>query len=466
MSAWLKRDRKAARSESRARGVAPRPNSSGFTCCCIAWFAAFTATRLPGEEWPQWRGPQSDGASLTADPPIRWGSDQNIRWKTAVPGSGSSTPIVYGSRIFLLSAIPTDKPAPAASVDPPSFPPGTFNNHPSPDVYYQFVVLCYDRATGQERWRSIAAEQVPHEPGHVTNTFASSSPVADGESLFVSFGSRGIYRFNVDGKPVWSRDLGRMQTRRDYGEAASSALHNGVLVVPWDHEEQSYLYALDASTGRTLWRVTREEPTTWATPLIVDHKGRTQVITNGTTVRSYDLKTGNLIWKCGGQVSNPIPCPVAKDGVVYCMTGYRGNAVYAISLDAKGDITESRDGVLWSRSDAAPYIASPVLYRDRLYLTKSRNAIVSSLDLKTGQPKIAQQRLSSMRTLYASPIAAAGRVYFFSREGVTTVIEHADSLQVLAQNNLGEPMDASPAMVDDQLFLRGRDHLYCIGNAE
>ncbi len=413
------------------------------------------------DHWSQWRGPNANGTSLTADPPVTWSADKNVKWKTELPGQGSSTPVIWQQKLFVLTAIPTGRKA-APETIPTNLRPGEFGTGPQPDQYYQFVVLCYDRTTGKEIWRRVATEQVPHEAGHLTNTFASSSPVTDGQSLFVSFGSRGVFCFDLDGHLKWSRDLGRMETRRDFGEAASPALHDGVLVVPWDHEEQSYYFGLDADSGQTLWQTPRDELTTWATPLIVDHKGRSQVITNGSVVRSYDLHSGELIWQCGGQVSNPIPCPVAKDGVVYCMTGYRGNSVYAISLDAEGDVTEDPSVVRWHRHDAAPYIASPVLYEDRLYLTKSSSSIVSSLDLETGQPIIQQQRLEGMRTVYASPVAAAGRIYFSSREGVTVVIRHADQMEVLATNQLGETLDASPAMIGNELYLRGSKHLYCV----
>lgn len=401
--------------------------------------------------------------SQTADPPVHWGVDRNLRWQVEIPGQGSSTPIIWEDKVFVLTAIPTERMQVESEVQDAGDTDANlqFGTGPKPRNFYQFVVLCFDRADGRERWRRVATEAVPHEAGHLTNTYASSSPVTDGRRLFVSFGSRGIFCFDLDGNPLWQQSLGQMETRRDFGEASSPALHGETLVVPWDHEGQSFLAALDASTGQILWKTDRDEPTTWATPLIVEHQGQDQVVTNGTTVRSYDLQTGNLIWSCGGQVSNPIPCPIRKDGTVFCMTGYRGNAVYAISLDGKGDVTDS-DDVIWSRSDAAPYVSSAALYQGRIYLTKGRTGILSILDAETGRPIVNQHRLNGMDSLYASPVAAAGRVYFSSRDGTTVVIRAADAVEILATNQLGETIDASPAIVDNQLFIRGAKHLFCI----
>ena len=324
------------------------------------------------------------------------------------------------------------------------------------------MVLAYDRASGAEVWRSTVTEQVPHEAGHNTNTFASASPVSDGERLYVSFGSRGVYCLDLNGKTLWSRDLGKMQTRAQFGEGSSPAVSGDTLVVPFDHEGESFIVALDTKSGEERWRQTRDEQTTWSTPLITEFNGRTQVVTNGSNrVRSYDLATGELIWECGGQAGNPIPSPVRFEDNVIVMTGFRGYAIYSIPLSSKGDITDS-ETITWIEEDAAPYVPSPLLYQGQLYFVKANNGVLVSRDAKTGELRIDQTRLPDISTVYASPVAANGYVYLTGRDGTTVVLKHGNSFEVVAKNKLDEEIDASAAIVGDEIFFRGKQHLYCV----
>jgi outer membrane protein assembly factor BamB len=357
--------------------------TAALLCLCALPLHAQDETSL--RNWPNWRGPLANGVAPHADPPIQWSETKNVKWKIDVPGRGSATPIVWEDRIFILSAVPTDRRGPQAARDQTqevAFQQrrrGGVPRRDAPDNIHQFVVLCYDRNTGEEVWRQVAREDVPHEGLHVTNTFASGSPTTDGEFLYVSFGSFGIYCYDLEGTKQWEQDLGTMQTRNGFGEGTSPVLHGDTLVITWDHEADSFIAALDAKTGEVRWRVPRDEPTTWATPFITEYDGRTQVITNGTNrARSYDLRTGELIWECGGQKTNPIPSPLRLDDLVFCMTGYQGYAVYALPLSARGDITDS-DVIAWRRSDAGPYISSPILYEGQLYFSKAVKEIVVSL---------------------------------------------------------------------------------------
>lgn len=438
--------------------AAPRGYSlAGIPLAGILVTTLLLAAPALAENWPQWRGPHGDGSSTTANPPLHWNETTNVRWKVELPGRGSSTPIIWGDRLFLLAARPIN---PASQEDPAS----QGGDPASQGNVHQFLVLAYDRHSGEPLWQRVATEQTPHEAGHATNTLASSSPVTDGQHLYVNFGSRGVYCFDLDGNLKWQRDLGKMQTRGEFGEAASPALHENTLVVPWDHEGQSSLFALDARTGETRWQVQRDEPTTWATPLITPWNGRWQVVTNGVTVRSYALDSGELLWQAGGQVTNPIPTPVRFQDTVIAMTGFRGNAIHAVRLDAQGDVTGT-EAVVWSRSDAAPYVASPALYQGRLHFTKSRDGIYSSVDAASGEVVIAQQRLPGIRSIYASPVAAQDRIYVTGREGTTVVLRHVNAFEVLATNQLDDMLDASPALSGDRIYLRGDKHLYCIAAA-
>lgn len=402
--------------------------------------------------WHRWRGPDATGVAPQGAPPLTWDDAAHVKWKVPIEGRGSASPIVWQDRIFLLTAVDTGQ---RRAGDPEE----ARNLH-------QFKVLCLDRATGQKRWEKTAREDVPHESLHQTNTYASGSPTTDGERLYASFGSFGVYCYDLEGNLVWERDLGDMQTRNQFGEGVSPTIHEGTLIVNWDQEADSRIYALDARTGKTKWEKPRDEVTSWNTPIVATGGGRTQVVVNGTTrSRGYDLATGEVIWECGGQTANAIASPVAQDNVVFCMTGFRGNAVYAIPLDAKGDITGT-DKIVWHSDKSGPYVPSPLLYGDRLYFCKSSTNVVSCLDAKTGEPLIDQERIPGLSDLYASPVGAAGRVYFTGRDGTTVVIRdvarQAPKLEVLATNRLGEPVDASPAIVGNQIFLRSDKHLYCI----
>jgi outer membrane protein assembly factor BamB len=421
------------------------------------------------DHWHHWRGPNADGTAPRGDPPIEWSESKNVKWKVRIPGEGKSTPIVWKNKIFVLTAVKTDRQVKRRGSPPESGRQrrGRRRRPTAPPTHvYQFVVLCLDRGTGKEIWKRVANEEVPHEGRHPTASFASPSPMTDGKRLYVSFGSRGLYCYDLAGTLKWKRDLGDMRIRNRFGEGASPVVHGDSLIQIWDHEGDSFIACLDAKTGKDRWRVARDEVTTWNTPLVVKHDGVTQVVTNGKNrTRSYDLATGKLLWECGGQASNPIACPVARDGVVYCMTGHRGFAVYAIPLSARGDITGT-DRVVWKRDDAGPYVASPLLYDDLLYFSKSRNCILSCVDAKTGRAHFAEKRLPGTRTLYASIVGAAGRVYVASREGTTVVLEHGKSLKVLATNKIDEGIDASPVIVGKALYLRGSQHLYCISEEQ
>ncbi len=411
--------------------------------------------------WPQWRGPLGTGVAPNARPPVEWSETKHIRWKTALPGKGHSTPIVWGERVFLTTAIPY-----GAAVKP-RFPnrPGAHDNLASTRPH-EFVVLAVSRRDGKILWRQTVRKEPPHEAGHVSASLASASPVTDGEHLFAFFGSRGLYCLDLGGKLLWKKDLGAMHTKHGHGEGSSPALHGETLIVNWDHEEQSFLVALDKRTGRQRWRVARAEDTSWATPIVVEHGGKAQVIVPGTKrLRGYDLASGAVLWECGGLSSNIVASPVAANGVVYAGSSYDTRALLAIRLDgAKGDITGTRQ-VVWTRRRGTPYVPSPLLYGDSLYTLLHYQGILSRLDARTGDDRGGPFRLEAISNVYASPVGAAGRVYVTSRDGVTQVISHGEETpKMLAVNRLDDSFSASAAVVGRELFLRGERHLYCIAD--
>ena len=415
----------------------------------------------PLANWPHWRGPLANGFAPKADPPLTWDAETNIKWKTALPGRGSATPIVWGDLVFIVTAIKTDRVADNA--DLPKVDPKRDVKTKAPTNFYQFVVLAFDRATGKLRWKQTAAEKVPHEGHHPTHSYAAGSPTTDGRFLYVSFGSFGIYCYDFAGKLQWQRDLGRMTTRLGWGEAVTPVIHGDSLLLNWDQEKDSALICLDAKTGKTKWRTERDDKTSWNTPLVVEHKGRTQVIVNGTKrARSYDLKTGTEIWQVGGMTINAIPSPVAADGIAYIMSGYTGAGGVAVSLDSKGDLGTANGKTIWRINKGTPYVPSPLLLGDRLYFTQANLAMLTILNIKTGKALVDRERLDAVDSFYGSPVAAAGRIYLTDRSGTTLVLRQADRVEVLATNKLGDPIDASPVLVGRQIFLRGEKYLYCI----
>jgi outer membrane protein assembly factor BamB len=419
---------------------------------------SFEKARL--ENWHHWRGPEANGTAPKADPPVTWDKSTNIRWKAAIPGRGSATPVVWGDQVFVVTAIQTDRVAAAA--DLPKVDPTLKRMTTPPNTYYQFVVFSFDRDTGKLRWQRQAAEMLPHEGHHSSHSYAAGSPTTDGKFLYVSFGSFGTYCYDLAGTLQWQRDFGRMTTRLGWGEAVTPVVHGNRLLLNWDQEKDAALICLNARTGETLWKTPRDEVTSWNTPLVVEHKGRTQVVVNGTNrARGYDLKTGKEIWQCGPMTINAIPSPVAADGIAYCMSGYGDSVAFAVPLDSVGDVAAA-NALAWRYGKGTPYVPSPLLLNDRLIFTQANNALLTILDRKTGQAILDRERLPGQQSFYASPVAAAGRIYLVDRAGTTLVLKQSDKLEVLATNELGDTVNASPVLVGNQLFLRGDNTLYCI----
>ncbi|MCH7924869.1 MAG: PQQ-like beta-propeller repeat protein [Planctomycetes bacterium] len=415
-------------------------------------------------QWAQWRGPLGTGVAPHANPPLTWSEEKNVRWKTAIPGKGLSTPVIWGDRIFLTAAIAVGDALPDHG-----HAHGAHDNMPA--LYrHKFVVLAVNRRDGSILWQRTVNDERPHESTHETGSWASHSPVTDGEYVFASFGSRGVYCLDMNGELVWKKDLGNMQTLHGHGEGSSPALYGDTLIVNWDHEGGSFVVALDKRTGSERWKVLRDEVTSWSTPLVVVHEGKPQVIIAATKrVRGYDLATGDVIWECGGLATNVVASPVAADGFVYVGNSYEFRAMLAIRLSAaKGDITNT-DAIVWTRDRHTPYVPSPLLYSDRapggdrLYFLKHYQGILTCLEAKTGKTLFGPQRLPGIGNVYASLVGAAGRVYIVSLNGTTVVLEHGREFKLLATNRLDDSFSASPAIVGNELFLRGDRSLYCIG---
>ena len=440
------------------------------TMCIFALAAvAAIASQPEGFEknWHHWRGPHATGTAIDANPPTTWSETENIRWKVAIPGTGHAAPIIWENKIFIQTAVkgeaPKEEEQEADDDNPFS---GFFQERRgrggSTDMY-KFDLIALNRSNGDILWQKTLKEIAPHEGTHQDATYASNSPVTDGEYIYAYFGSRGLYCVDMMGNLKWEKNVGTMYKSNTFGEGSSPALYGDKIVVLQDHERGSFITALDKRTGDVLWKTDRDERTTWSSPIIVEHNGKAQVVTTGTNrVRSYDLATGELVWDGDGLTANSIPSPVAADGYVYLMSGFRGSDFQAIHLaQATGDITDS-DAIVWKYNRDTPYVPSPLLYKGIIYFLKSNNGILTAFNVETGQVYYGPQRLQGVSGVYASIVGASDRVYIAGRGGTVNVIQHGPEFKVLAENKLDDSFNASPAIVGSELYLRGGQYLYCI----
>ena len=435
--------------------------------CFVSIFTARAENGSPAcrpaesSAWMQWRGPLATGASPDAQPPIEWSESKNIRWKIPLPGKGHSSPIVFSNAVYVLAA------APKGEARPPVFDsaPGVHDSTPVTHVH-EYMVIALARDTGRTLWKRVVREEFPHEGGHVTGSQVSNSPVTDGKHIYAFFGSRGLYCLDLKGSIVWQKDLGKMQTLHAHGEGSSPVLHGDKLIVNWDHEGNSFLYAFDKTIGKELWKTPRDEKTSWSTPLVVEVDGKHQVIISATKrIRGYDLQTGAQIWECAGLTENVVASPVHSNGILIAGNSYYSQAMLGIRLaGAKGDITGT-DHVLWSLKRNTPYVPSPLLYNDTLYVVRHNQNVISRFHPATGEFREEPLRLDGIRDfIFASPVAAAGHIYVTGRDGSTVVINDTDA-KILAVNRLEDSFSASAALSGKEIFLRGEQFLYSISES-
>jgi outer membrane protein assembly factor BamB len=423
---------------------------------------SFVGAQVPDQaHWPQWRGPFFNGMAR-GDAPTVWSDTSNIKWKADIPGRGHSTPVIWGDRIFLTTAIPTGRPVPVAEATAAA--PQRRGRDSRLQAEHSFDVLCLDRKTGKLLWQKTARIAVPHEGYHPAyGSFASNSPVTDGKFVYASFGSRGIYCYDFNGILFWAKDLGvQMHMRNGFGEGAAPLLSGDRLFLLFDQEIGSFIVALDKRTGKELWRVPRDEVSSWSTPLAVEHSGRKQVVVTGTTrVRSYDPENGKVFWESAGLGANTIPAPVFQNGVVYVMSGFRDPRLMAIKLEKEGDLSGS-DSILWSQTRGLAYTTSPVLNDNKLYVVTD-NGMISAFNATTGEPHYAQVRLPKAANLKASPVGANGKLYLATEDGDVVVLRMGDKFEVIAVNTLkDQTFIATPVIAAGELFLRGQNQLFCI----
>lgn len=439
----------------------------------LAVSIAASAPSPQATDWPQWRGPDGLGVSGASGVPGEWSATKNVRWKTAIPGRGHSSPIVLGERVFLTTAVEGDA-VPGAKATRHVIDGQDFL-HPDAvgaDRKQTLKVLALDAKSGKLLWERTAWEGTPYDSRHRKGSFASPTPATDGQRVYAYFGAEGLYAYELDGKLAWKVALPGVRTL-GVGTGTSPVVWRDKVIVLCDEDngEQSFLAAFDARTGKQAWRTPRQVQISWATPILVSARldagsgaaaVRDELIAAGTELNvAYDPQSGKELWRAKGLDSNAVPSPVAGHGLVVLSTGYPSKLALAIRPGGSGDVSDS-PRVVWRYTKGTAYVPSPVLYGDYLYLLTDKG-LLTALDARTGTVQYEGARVPTPASFTASPVAFDGKLLLLSEDGDGFLIKAGPKHEVLATNPLGEPVFASPAIAAGRLYIRGLNHLFCIG---
>ena len=439
----------------------------------LAIFAVLgLAAGTAAQNWPTFRGTQASGVADGANPPVSWdlGKSRNLVWKTEIPGLAHSSPIVFGDRVFVTTAISSDANA--------VFRHGLFGDvEPSTDLSkHTWRVYCLDRKTGKILWEEIAHEGVPKSKRHPKSSQASSTPATDGQHVVAFFGSEGLYTYSVDGKLLWKQDLGVLNAGwfydpdYEWGVGSSPIIYKGMVIVQCDIQKDSFLAAFNVNDGKLIWKTPRSELPSWGTPTVYEGSTRAELITNGTKgIRGYDPMTGKQLWQITGHNSEiTSTTPIIAGGLIIVANGYPPiQPIYAIKPGASGDITlqegqESNQWIAWSKKRGGPYQPTAIAYGGLLYIC-SNNGILTAYKVETGE-RVYQQRLSNSGSAHtASPVAADGKLYFADEDGDVFVVKAGPSFELLATNPVGEVLMATPAISSGMIFIRSQHHVFAVG---
>ncbi len=436
-----------------------------------AGFQHGTATAAPPRDWPQFRGTGANGVADGIATPTKWNVEtgENIRWKTAIPGLAHSSPIVWGDKLFVTSAVSSD-PDPYLKV-------GLYGESPKHEenVEHDFRLLCLDKNTGKTLWEKTAYRGVPKVMRHIKATHANCTPATDGKHVVAFFGSEGLYCYNMDGDLVWKKDFSLLDSGPPgadditWGFASSPIIHDGKVILFVSVRNEAYLAALNVTDGKEVWKTPREPDPCWATPTVHVGNERAQVIVNGyKRIGGYDLATGKELWWMKGGGDIPVPTPVVADGLIYITNAHGGQSpVYAIKTSAIGDISLGEDEtsnshIAWANLRIGNYMQTPLVYGGNLYCCRD-SGIMACYDAATGKKKY-RERLADGVGFTASPVAADGKVYFTSEEGDVYVVMAGDDYTLMAKNPLGEICMATPAISDGTLYFRTKGHVIAVGN--
>lgn len=423
------------------------------------------AVAWAGENWPQFRGPNLDCSVETRTLPSEWSATTNIRWKTPVEGRGWASPVVWGNRVFIANSVLEAEGKDTA-------PPPNYNSaRVGRDSVLRWELHCLDLRTGERLWKQTAHRGNPRIRSHPQNTFASETPVTDGERVYVYFGMVGLFCYDFDGKLLWQKDLGGYPMEGDWGTGSSPILYDGLLYLQVDNEESSFLAAFDAKTGEDRFRIPRDEGSSWSTPFIWKNRLRTELVTNADVVRAYDPKSGEILWQMkypGGRAS---ASPAANPDMLYIGNERRvdgGGVLVAIRAGASGDITPKGGGnlsagVAWVNTDGGAEFASPLLYEGKLFLFGRNRGSVQCLNPQTGDPLESPERLPGARSFWSSPWGHDGKVFCIDEAGNGFVLSAGPKVELLGVNELGEEVRATPALINGAIIIRSLGNVYCVG---
>lgn len=428
--------------------------------------------------WPQFRGPQANGTAPAADLPRTWTRDENVRWKIANPGEGWSTPVIWDRHLFLTAAgaIRDAENGPELDAQPRPYQGGGGTRREDLlKATYEWKVYCYDALTGEAKWDRVVRRGTPPFPRHSSNTYATESPVTDGQRVYAYFGMAGVYCLDYAGQLLWQRDLGTFEMRAGWGTSSSPTLHGNKLFLQVDNEQQSFVVALDARTGDERWRVARDENSQYSSPVIWQNSQRTELVLGGQVARSYDPETGRLLWQLDMEKGRSSASPVADGDMLYIGTELRnrgedddgGGFLFAVRAGAAGTIdlqegTGNSPHIAWCIARSGIEMASPVVCAGHLYLLERRNGILHCLQAATGT-SVYRKRIPGARAFWASPLVVGDNVYCFDSDGATHVVRGGAEFAVAARNALDEMCWSTPAVAHDALYLRTVEHLYCFG---
>ena len=418
------------------------------------------------QEWPSFRGPNASGVADHQSLPDTWDvkTRANIRWITPIPGLAHSSPIISGDRIFVTTAVSS---RPNATFKPGLYGEGTASEDVS---VHKWQVFAIDRKTGKIQWTSTAYEGVPKEKRHIKSTYASSTPATNGKIVVAMFGSQGLYAFDLKGKLLWKKDLGRIDagayddSSYEWGTASSPIIYKDKVIVQCDQQRNSFLIAVDANTGETRWRTERNELPSWATPTVITPpNGRPELVTNAPNlVRGYDPETGIELWHLGGSSKITAPTPFFASGLIYVASGRRPEApIFAIKTGGSGDITGTRT-VAWSKQQRGSYMPTPIFYSGLFYVIGNAG-IFDCYEPATGVDVYRERIPHQGSGFSASPVAADGKLYLSSEDGDVFIVRAGRKFEVIGKNSMGEPLMATPALVDRTMYIRGERHLFAIG---